>query len=75
MFLDNKHLFKIGICYWTSTLYLEGVISFEERRYVLNLIRRNKPALTKIGLQGSGGYYWEMGNIVPRIKWLKKHLR
>lgn len=75
VFLDNQHLFTSGICYWTTTLYIEGVISFKERRYLLYLIRKNEPVLTKIGLQGDGLYYWEKGNIKPRIKWLKRHLR
>ena len=75
VFLDNQHLFKTGICGWVMDLYIEGAISFEERMYLLGLIRKNEPVLTKIGLQGDGLYYWEKGNIKPRIKWLKKHLR
>ena len=75
VFLDNQNFFYRGMCWWVHVLLSYDKISLEEAIYIRALIGNNKPLLTKIGLQGSGGFYWKKGDIKPRIKWLKKHLK
>lgn len=86
IYLDNKHLFSDGLCSWTDVLYV-GLITDEERRYLKSIIFNNRPKigfLQKIGLSytskykvlpSNRSYYWTIGAIEPRIKFLKKYLK
>lgn len=75
VFLDNQHAFSTGLCNWTDKL--SGILSWEERLKIENLIEKHKPILAKLGISKDSkwNYYWKKGEIKPRIKWLKKHLK
>ena len=87
IYLDNKHLFFDGLCGWTYKLYVKLLITDEEERYLKSIIFNNRPKigfLQKIGLSfiskykmlpSHRNYYWTIGAIEPRIKFLKKHLK
>lgn len=87
IYLDNKHLFFEGLCNWTDELHLNLLITDEEKRYLKSIIFNNRPkigVLQKIGLSfilnykvlpSYRSYYWTIGVIEPRIKFLKKHLK
>ncbi len=72
--LDNLILFDNGLCYWATELYHEELISYEERRILMNYIQNNKPSFSSITSLVTGGYYWRAGKINPRIKWINKHI-
>jgi hypothetical protein len=78
LLLNNQHLFNNGLCLWVNHLYCFNLISHKESKIMKNYIERNRPsmfssidAFTQVGSE----YYWERGNIKPRIKWIKKHIK
>ena len=79
VFLNNQHFFETGLCLWVEILFLNDLITEEEEKYLYNLIDNNRPIFIKIKdtLKGyqKNCYYWKMGDINPRIKWLKKYLK
>jgi hypothetical protein len=77
LMLDNKYFFKEGLCYWKNELYLYDLITNKERVTLHDYIRNNKPSIfssIEAFVSRNSGYYWECGDIKPRIKWLKKHI-
>lgn len=81
--LDNIHTFDTGLCKWLSELYLNDIITTEELDYILVLFEKNRPHYKfyhklfnpdKIQPKESI-YWWKMGYIKPRIKFIKKHLK
>lgn len=72
VFLQNQVYFKSGLCQWSETLFSNGKITYQELIYILSVIRERKPFIAK--LLGKA-YYWKIGEINPRIKFLKKHLK
>lgn len=78
--LENKHLFKTGLCNWIFMLQVHEIISPEERKHLKKYIKKNRPCLFsswstfKERLDNSC-YYWEIGVIKYRINWIKKHIK
>lgn len=73
--LDNKHLFKSGLCCWVDLLWAYDLINYKEHVILSEYINENIPIIGKVRMFFSrDSYYWESGNIKPRIKWLKKHI-
>ena len=78
LMLNNINKLKTGLCGLAAILQLDGIISSAEYvilykyfkcnqpLYFINLVRKNK---TK------HDYYWKIGNIPYRIKYLKKHIK
>ena len=79
VFLDNQNLFKCGLCEWVRELYHNFLISEKEKFYLYNLINNNRPFFIRIkdilSCRKRTCYYWKIGDIKPRIKWLKKYLK
>jgi hypothetical protein len=75
--LNNQHLFSSGLCQWVVSCHLYDQISEGEWRTLDTYIQKNKPrgAINKFLISFRGGFYWKKGNIKPRIKWIKKHLK
>jgi hypothetical protein len=73
---DSQNLFQFGLCRWTTKLYWQSKISYEERRILLDYIEKNAPLsfIIRDFCDYSDGYYWKSGNIKPRLRWLKKHI-
>jgi hypothetical protein len=77
LMLDNQNLFKEGLCSWNNELYWSCLITRREHDILRNYIRYNRPSIfssIKAFVSRNSGYYWECGDIKPRIKWLKKHI-
>lgn len=81
--LDNKDLFKSGLCQWTINLYLFDIITCDERIVLKNYIVSNRPPFysnftmfyhTIRRSDPAYHYYWKEGDIKPRIEWIKKHI-
>lgn len=79
LMLDNKALFERGLCFWTLNLYSKYIITEEEMGLLINYIHNNKPKFKWYNLYMlftiRKGYYWTYDCIIPRIDWLKKHIK
>ena len=81
--LNNIELFNSGLCAWISNLCAHHLITVDERDYLHEKVRNNRPKFIKIvhsiynpdKINHYGkGFYWEQGTVEPRIKWIKKYL-
>jgi hypothetical protein len=78
--LDNKDLFKYGLCSWVGLLYSYNRISNKEYLTLMEYIENNRPFMlssisTMCEIIKHSGYYWKEGDIKPRIKWIQKHIK
>lgn len=76
--LNNKQIFSTGLCSWAGQLYWNGMINRDEEARLAVYIRVSRPSkFSSFGAfkNRSSGYYWPNGDINPRIKWLKKHIK
>ena len=71
LLLENQHLFDSGLCIWAFELSTECQISIQEENMLYMYIKNNRP----INLRYFKGYYWPIGNIKPRIEWIKEHIK
>ena len=79
LMLDNKHLFQCGLCHWLTELFIYKLISRDERIFLLNYIKENKPEYKwynpyMLLNHYKDSFYWIEGCITPRINWLKHHI-
>lgn len=77
--LSNPQHFDEGLCRWTNNLYSRELINGKEYWVLKDYIKANKPFIFSSfdvlnQRISSSPYYWEVGKIEPRIKWLKKHI-
>lgn len=77
--LDNPQHFHEGLCRWTINLCNVELINTEEYQVLKTYIKTNKPFICSSfdvlnQRISSNPYYWKIGKIEPRIKWLKKHI-
>lgn len=73
--LENQHLFSEGLCFWCTRMMRMGIISFDERDFLLKYIYDNRPTGLLSYFNKDGHFFWEMGVIYQRIKWIKKHIK
>lgn len=79
--LDNQQYFEDGLCSWVTDLYWESkfkLITHNEVAKIKAYITENRPSkFSSISAfkNRHREYYWEVGNINPRIEWLKKHIK
>jgi hypothetical protein len=78
--LEHQELFRSGLCHWNSLLYNNDIITFSEKQNLSEYIRGNKASKysswSAFREQSKDfGFYWEIGYIKPRIKWIKKHIK
>jgi len=73
VFLYNVDLFDSGLCSWIYELWRTNIISCQERSFLMEIIKDNEPFLNRYFT--GRAYYWKIGNINPRIKFLTKHLK
>lgn len=71
--LDNQELFQTGLCGWCHKLYFKDIITKDEYYIIRNYIYKYPTKRYKTAANSS--YYWEIGDIDSRIKWLKKHIK
>jgi hypothetical protein len=76
--LNNKQLFKFGLCAWIDELEMRGIISWTECSKLNIYIKENRPSMFS-SLQAFRNsqwwFYWDRGDIKPRIKWINKHIK
>jgi hypothetical protein len=76
--LDNQDLFDVGLCKWNLLLYRSGNISKYEHIMLIYYIRYNRPSMWSSVYafkNRNNAYYWVCGDIQPRVKWIKKHIK
>jgi hypothetical protein len=66
LMLTRQDLFKTGICSWSFSLYIEGLITLNEYDLLRNYLELNSLK--------DGGYWWEPYEIEPRIEWIKQQI-
>ena len=78
LMLDNKVLFKTGLCFWLVSLKANELITDKEYDLLNEYIENNKPKYSIFNIymliNDSRFYYWKAECITPRIKWLKHHI-
>ena len=72
LMLKHQELFNSGLCYWVRDLFWDSKITEEERNILDMYIQKNRPKNLYWLIEDP--YYWKLGNIKPRIKWIKKHI-
>lgn len=72
--LNNIDIMDNGLCTLAYTLLEDGVFTEDEFITIYGYIQRNKPVNLHT-IMSLDGYYWEIGEKRPRIKWLKKHIK
>lgn len=78
LLLENKIFFRVGLCGWVDNLHWNGKINFEECILLNKHIKHNRPSMFSSwdAFQHSNScFYWKAGDIKPRIKWIKKHIK
>ena len=78
LMLSQKQLYRSGLCKWVQDMYDKDIISWEESDVLFLYIQANRPsAFSSISAfkRRNFTFYWESGDIKPRIKWLEKHIK
>lgn len=76
LMLENQQYFKSGLYDWALDLYFEDIITPFERRRLTDYICSNKPTFFESPFYYIFGcYYWKIGDIKPRLKWIEKHIK
>ncbi len=76
--LSNPIYFDSGLCWSVLRLYLNDIISSEEKWLLWNYISKNRPSkYSSIGafISRKSTYYWPKWDMKPRIKWLDHHIK
>jgi hypothetical protein len=76
--LANQDLFKTGLCNWAVQLEIWSIISEKEEIFLKQYIWKNRPSKwlsVDAFKRRNDTYYWKYGDIKPRIKWIKKHIK
>lgn len=74
--LENKHHFSTGLCRWIYDVKWKNYTKYD---LALSYITQNKPKSFLLTLKrcffGNSAYFWTPGEIKPRIKFIKKHIK
>ena len=73
LMMDNQRLLKSGLCELALILYLRGVISGGEKNFIYDYISAHPP--TNVITVGKQVWFWNKGDIEPRIDWLNTHIK
>ena len=76
--LDNKGEFECGLCNWVTKIFHKGKIDIDEYDLLTCYIEENRPSKwssLSAYLSRNSCYYWKKGDIKPRLKWIKKHIK
>jgi hypothetical protein len=77
LMLWNQENFVKGICGWIFSLNCHGIITKDECILIMDYIAHNRPSkFSSLSAfkNRRGAYYWNKGDITPRIKWIKKQI-
>lgn len=79
LMLENKNLLRIGLCQWVSDLHwLEAKITKDEKTLLSIYIQEHRPSMFSsidAFIYRNKNFYWPASDCVPRIKWIKKHIK
>lgn len=78
LMLSRTDLFRFGLCQTVNKLYFTDIITVEECNLVEHYINSHRPSkFSSINayIHRNDTYFWTKGDIKPRIKWLKKHIK
>ena len=76
--LKNKSKFCYGLCGWVGELRCLKIISYKEEDLLKNYIKNNRPNIFSsldTFINRKSPFFWRSGDIEPRIKWIKKHIK
>jgi hypothetical protein len=72
--LENIDKLETGLCKLVYDLADEHKITKDEYLWLRIYINNNPPRNLQNILNMWDDYYWRLGKVEPRIKWLKKHI-
>ena len=78
LMIDHQELFYSGLCYQNRSLNrknLIGDLEYLDLQAYINTHRPSKYSSLQAYNSKQSGFYWSGGDIKPRIKWLKKHIK
>jgi hypothetical protein len=77
LMLERQDQFAKGLCIWIDLLNWSGIITYDELKLLLDYIDHNRPSkFSSLSAfkNRRGKYYWNKGDITPRIKWINKQI-
>ncbi len=77
LMLEHKDKFALGLCAWSIFLNCIGIITYDELKLLLDYIDHNRPSKfssLSVYKNRNRPFYWEIGDITPRIKWINKQI-
>jgi hypothetical protein len=77
LMLWNQENFVKGLCGWIFSLNCSNIITNYELNLLMDYIDHNRPSMfssLSAFKNRRGGYYWNKGDIKPRIKWINKQI-
>jgi hypothetical protein len=72
LMLNHTNYFSFGLCQWVDNMYYANIINLDEETLLKEYITNHRPLNFKTLFNNP--YYWEVGKIEPRIRWIKKHI-
>jgi len=69
--------FRGGMCYYVYKLYHDNKITITHRVFLNEYLHNNIPLRVKIRFGDNSMYvhWWKPGRKLPRLRWLKKHMK
>jgi hypothetical protein len=77
LMLERQYHFAKGLCLWVTLLNWAGIITYDECCLLEEYIHNNRPSMfssLSAFKNRRGNYYWNKGDITPRIKWINKQI-
>ena len=68
LMLEHQELFEVGLCFWATNLYKYNLITYDELIILRKHIKKNKP------VNAGRTFYWNYGEINPRIEWINQQI-
>jgi hypothetical protein len=65
--LENKQLFKNGLCVWIMEVMNKDLITYKEYKLLRSYLKENLPRTINL-------FSWEPGLISPRVQWINKQI-
>lgn len=78
----QRRYFNLGLCGFVWRLYENNIIVEDERKVLIDYIHKHFPinkntiySFFAENFKNRNYFYWNPGNIKPRERWIKKHIR
>jgi hypothetical protein len=75
LMLDNQNFFSCGLCGWANTMYHGDKINKTEYMKLRGYIDLNEPFTFHKLRNPDSRFYWKIGELAPRVRWIKKHIK